>query len=328
MGLMEFVQLPAVLLVVSFVVSLIFGAIILHVLKQIQVGQHVREDGPESHLKKEGTPSMGGLIFLATIAFMTILMAIQYSNARGSLILLLVTTLLYGAIGFMDDYIKVVKKRSIGLYAWQKVILLLAVSGLFVYYIVEIMKLGTETYIPLVKQFVDLGYYVFIPFAILVLMSTTNVVNITDGLDGLATGIVVIIMAFFTMVGIAIDSKEIIIFSSIVTGSCLGFLVYNVNPAKVFMGDTGSLALGGAIGALSLMVQMPILLIVVAGVCVFEALSDIIQVVYYKTSGGKRVFKMAPFHHHLELCGWSEKKIVWTFWGITVALCAIGFLLV
>ncbi|MBP3283973.1 MAG: phospho-N-acetylmuramoyl-pentapeptide-transferase [Clostridia bacterium] len=321
-------KLQVGLLLASFVVSVFFGKLILHFLKKIHVEQHIRDDGPETHLKKEGTPSMGGLIFLASITFMTFLAAVRYTTARESLIVLLVTTLLYGGIGFIDDYIKVVKKRSTGLYAWQKVLLLLVVSGLFVYYIVEVMGLGTETYIPIVKKFFDLGYYVFIPFAILVMMSTTNVVNITDGLDGLATGIVVIIMAFFTMLGIAMDSIEIIIFSSIVTGSCLGFLVYNVNPAKVFMGDTGSLALGGAIGAVSLMVQMPILLIVVAGVCVAEALSDIIQVIYFKASGGKRIFKMAPLHHHFELCGWSEKKIVWTFWGLTIVLCAIGFLLV
>lgn len=321
-------ELQVILLLASFGVSVVLGLIILQILKNVHVGQHIRDDGPESHLKKEGTPSMGGLIFLASITFMMILAIIRYTTIREPLIVLLVTTLLYGGIGFIDDYIKIVKKRSTGLYAWQKVLLLLAVSGLFVYYIVEIMGIGTETYIPIVRTFMDLGYYVFIPFAILVLMSTTNVVNITDGLDGLATGIVIIIMAFFTMLGIAIDSKEVIVFSSIVTGSCLGFLVYNVNPAKVFMGDTGSLALGGAIGALSLITQRPILLIVVAGVCVLEALSDIIQVVYFKLSKGKRIFKMAPLHHHLELCGWSEKTIVWTFWGVTILLCAIGFLLV
>lgn len=321
-------ELQVILLLASFGVSVVLGLIILQILKNVHVGQHIRDDGPESHLKKEGTPSMGGLIFLASITFMMILAIIRYTTIREPLIVLLVTTLLYGGIGFIDDYIKIVKKRSTGLYAWQKVLLLLAVSGLFVYYIIEIMGIGTETYIPIVRTFMDLGYYIFIPFAILVLMSTTNVVNITDGLDGLATGIVIIIMAFFTMLGIAIDSKEVIVFSSIVTGSCLGFLVYNVNPAKVFMGDTGSLALGGAIGALSLITQRPILLIVVAGVCVLEALSDIIQVVYFKLSKGKRIFKMAPLHHHLELCGWSEKTIVWTFWGVTILLCAIGFLLV
>jgi len=321
-------KLQVILLLASFVGSVVLGAIILRVLKNIHVGQHIRDDGPESHLKKEGTPSMGGLIFLASITCMMFLAIIRYTTVREPLIVLLVTTLLYGGIGFLDDYIKVVKKRSTGLYAWQKVILLLAVSGLFVYYIVEIMGIGTETYIPFFKTSIDLGYYIFIPFAILVLMSTTNVVNITDGLDGLATGIVVIIMAFFTMLGIAIDSKEIIIFSSIVTGSCLGFLVYNVNPAKVFMGDTGSLALGGAIGAIALLVQRPVWLIVIAGVCVLEALSDIIQVVYFKVSHGKRVFKMAPLHHHLELCGWSEKKIVWVFWGLTVVLCGIGIWLI
>jgi len=321
-------ELQVGLLLASFGVSVVLGIIILYFLQKIHVGQNIREDGPESHLKKAGTPSMGGLIFLAAIAVMTFLSLLKYTTVQKELIVLLVTTLLFGGIGFIDDFIKVFKKRSTGLYAWQKMLLLLFVSGFFVYCVLEHLDLGTKTFIPLVREFVDLGTYLFIPFAILVLISTTNVVNITDGLDGLATGIVVILMAFFTMYGIAMNQIEIIIFSAIVTGSCLGFLVFNVNPAKVFMGDTGSLALGGAIGAISLMTQRPILLIVVAGVCVFEALSDIIQVLYFKFSGGKRVFKMAPFHHHLELCGWSEKKIVWTFWGLTIVLCGIGFLLV
>ena len=165
------------------------------------------------------------------------------------------------------------------------------------------------------------------PFAILVLISTTNVVNITDGLDGLATGITVIIMTFFTVISIALGNTSAMIFSAIVTGACLAFLVYNINPAKVFMGDTGSLALGGAIGAVSLILQVPLLLFIVAGICVIEALSDIIQVVYFKLSHGKRVFKMAPLHHHLELSGWSEKKIVWTFWLWSIVFAIIAFII-
>lgn len=312
----------------SFGITLVLGLIILQLLKKLQIGQHIRDDGPESHLKKEGTPSMGGLIFLAGITFMVLLALMQINTEHETLIGLLLVTLLFGTVGFIDDYIKVVKKRSLGLKAWQKVIMLLIVSGLFMAFLLKVLNIGTDTYIPFVRQFYDLGYYIFVPFAILVLMSTTNVVNITDGLDGLATGITVIIMTFFTVLGIALGNIPVMIFSAIVTGACLAFLVYNLNPAKIFMGDTGSLALGGAIGAVSLVLQMPILLILVAGICVLEALSDIIQVVYYKISGGKRVFKMAPLHHHLELSGWSEKKIVWNFWIWSIVFAIIAFILV
>lgn len=314
-----------ILLAASFGVTLVAGLLVEPVLKKIGAVQHVRDDGPETHAKKEGVLTMGGIIFLISAAFLIILSAINQHMLAPQLIVLLISMLAFGFIGAIDDYIKVSEKRSLGLAAWQKVILLLLVSGAVVFLILEVLKVGTSTYIPFVKQFYDLGYYFFIPFAILVLMSTTNVVNITDGLDGLATGIVIIIMTFFTMYGIAMDDKAIITFSVIMTGTCLGFLTYNMNPAKIFMGDVGSLALGGAIGTISLITETPLLLIVVAGVCVAEALSDIIQVVYFKFSKGKRIFKMAPLHHHLELSGWSERKIVWNFWIITVVLCVIGF---
>jgi len=315
-------------LVVSFLITLGLGFVILRLLKKMHVKQHIRNDGPESHLKKEGTPSMGGLIFLAGIAFMVLIALGQISTGHETLSGLLAVTLSFGFVGFIDDYIKAKKKRSLGLKAWQKMILLLIVSGLFTAYLLTGLNIGTSTYIPFIKQFFDIGYYLFVPFAILVLISTTNVVNITDGLDGLATGITVIIMTFFTVLAIALGNVSVMIFSAIVTGACLAFLVYNLNPAKVFMGDTGSLALGGAIGAVSLVLQMPILLILVAGICVIEALSDIIQVVYYKATGGKRIFKMAPLHHHLELSGWSEKKVVWTFWLWSIVFAVVAFILV
>jgi len=315
-------------LLAAFIITCILAIFILPLLKKFNISQHVRDDGPESHLKKEGTPSMGGLIFLAGITVVTYFaMGESPTNAK-TLFSLLMVTLAFGFIGFIDDYIKTKKGRSLGLLAWQKMILLLVVSGVFVAYMLFKLNIGTYTYIPILDKFFDLGYYIFVPFAILVLISTTNVVNITDGLDGLATGIVVIMMTFFTILAIALGNVAVMIFSAIVTGACLGFLVFNVNPARVFMGDTGSLALGGAVGAVSLLLQMPLLLILVAGVCVIEALSDIIQVVYYKKTGGKRIFKMAPLHHHLELSGWSEKKVVWTFWLLSIVFCAIAFIIV
>ena len=320
-------KLQVGLLIVSFLASLIAGHLVMPILKRLGVSQHIRDDGPESHLKKEGTPSMGGIIFLASMCFVGLMAMIKYPTSRQTLLILIGSTLIFGFIGFIDDYLKIKNKRSLGLYAWQKILLLLIASGAVTYCILEVLNLGTSTYIPFIRQFYDLNYYFFVPFAILVLLSTTNVVNITDGLDGLATGIIVVIMTFFTVLAISLGNNPVMIFSAIMTGACLGFLVYNMNPAKVFMGDTGSLALGGAIGAVSLVLQMPILLIFVAGVCVIEALSDIIQVVYFKLSHGKRVFKMAPLHHHLELSGWSEKKIVWHFWIYTIIFCVITFIL-
>lgn len=327
--IINFLNTPQVkYLIASFFVTVFFGIVILYFLRKFHISQHVRDDGPQSHLKKEGTPSMGGLIFLSGITFVTLLAMKLSPTSRMTLAGLLFVTLAFGFVGFIDDYIKTRKNRSLGLKAWQKMILLLVVSGLFTGYLLKFLNLGTETYIPIYKIFYDLGYYVFIPFAILVLLATTNTVNVTDGLDGLATGITVIIMTFFTALSIALGNTSATIFSATVTGACLAFLVYNLNPAKVFMGDTGSLALGGAIGAVSLVLQMPILLILVAGICVIEAVSDIIQVVYFKLSKGKRVFKMAPLHHHLELSGWSEKKIVWTFWIWSIVFAIIAFIIV
>jgi len=324
----SFFEVPQVrYLIITFLVTCILGVVILNILRNLHIGQHVRDDGPESHLKKEGTPSMGGWIFLSGITFMTLFAIIVSEQNRLTLLGLLVVTLAFGLVGFIDDYIKLKKVRSLGLKAWQKMGLLLVVSGLFTAFLLFGLNVGTETFVPIYKVYFNLGYYLFIPFSILVLISTTNVVNITDGLDGLAGGITVIIMTFFTVVSVALGNTGASLFSAIVTGACLGFLVYNLNPAKVFMGDTGSLALGGAIGAVSLVLQVPILLILVAGVCVLEALSDIIQVAYFKATKGKRIFKMAPLHHHLELSGWSEKKVVWVFWILSIVFAVIAFIL-
>ena len=310
-------------LIVSFVITVIAGSILLPLLKKLKVGQTVRDDGPQTHLSKSGTPNMGGLIFLVGIAITLLIGSIKYTSC----LYLLIFMFLFEAIGFIDDYIKVVLKRPMGFRAWQKMLGLLLISGAFVFYITFVLKNGTETYIPILKQFIDLGNWLYIPFALLVLLATTNSVNLTDGLDGLATGIMIIIMAFFTVVGISIDNIDVILFCAAITGSCLGFLVFNVNPAQVFMGDTGALALGGALGMVSLITQMPIILIVVAGICVMESVSDILQVFWFKKFK-KRIFKMAPLHHHFELCGWSERKVVWVFWIITIVLAVISLLII
>jgi phospho-N-acetylmuramoyl-pentapeptide-transferase len=296
-------------------------------LKKLNLGQNVRENGPESHLAKAGTPSMGGLIFLIPFTIFVLLIGNRYEGLKAIMFPLLIVTIAYGFIGFLDDYIKVKKNRSIGLYAWQKMLLLLIVSGGYVYYLLEIFGLNTYIYVPFFKVYIDLGIW-YIPFAILVLVSTTNVVNITDGLDGLAGGLMVIMLTFFAVYGIMNQINAITYISAILIGTCLGFLVYNINPARVFMGDTGSLALGGFLGAVALILQIPLVLLVIAGICVIEAISDILQVIYFKLTDGKRIFKMAPLHHHLELSGWSEKKVTRVFYMITIILCVIGILIV
>lgn len=321
------IPMQVALLISSFLVTLVGGALILPLLKKLNLGQNVRESGPESHLSKAGTPSMGGMIFLIPFIIFVLILGYRYEGLCRIMYPLLVVTLAYGLVGFIDDYIKVKKKRSTGLLAWQKMLLLLIVSGGYVYYLLEIFGVGTTIYLPILKIYVDLGIW-YIPFAILVLVSTTNVVNITDGLDGLAGGIMVIMLTFFAVYGIMNQINGITYISAILIGACLGFLVYNINPARVFMGDTGSLALGGFLGAIALMLQLPLVLLVIAGICVVEALSDIIQVIYFRATNGKRIFKMAPLHHHLELSGWSEKRVTRVFYAITIVLCFIGILIV
>jgi len=321
------IPIQVTLLLIAFGVTLCWGVLAIPLLKKLKVGQNVRQDGPETHLSKAGTPSMGGIIFLGSFTVIMLVLCYRYSGIVKTVMPLLLVTLGFAVIGFLDDYIKVVKKRSTGLYAWQKMLLLLAVSGAFVYYLTENLKIDTTTYVPFFDFYFELGK-LYIPFAILVLISTTNVVNITDGLDGLATGIMISIMVFFTVVGVMIQNSAITMLTATLTGACLGFLVFNINPARVFMGDTGSLALGGIMGALALVLKMPLILVIVAGVCVMEALSDIIQVVYFKLTNGKRIFKMAPLHHHFELSGMSETKVVWMFWIVTVLLCVWGIFLI
>lgn len=321
------IPMQVILLISSFLVTLVCGSLMLPLLKKLKLGQNVRSDGPESHLAKSGTPSMGGIIFLIPFAIFVLFLGYRYEGLRLIMFPILFVTLAYAFIGFLDDYIKVKKKRSVGLLAWQKMLLLLIVSGVYVYYLLEFAGIGTHIYLPFFKVYIDLGKW-YIPFAILVLLSTTNVVNITDGLDGLAAGVMVIMATFFAVYGIINEINAITYMSAVLVGACLGFLVYNINPARVFMGDTGSLALGGFLGAIALMLQLPLLLLVIAGVCVIEALSDIIQVVYFKLTKGKRIFKMAPLHHHLELSGWSEKQVTRVFYGITVILCVIGMFII
>jgi len=315
-------QVAAFLL--TFILSLIAGPIIIPMLRRLKFGQTVRDEGPSSHYKKMGTPIMGGLIFLIPIT----LVALFYSSRYPAIIPVIIVTLGFGLVGFIDDYIKVVKKRKDGLYWDQKMLGLLIVSVIFIFYSLNTNILNTEIIIPFmgIDYTINLPAWFFIIFTIFVLLAVTNAVNLTDGLDGLASGVTLIVMVFFTIVAM-VESEwdHLKIFSACVSGGCLGFLAFNIHPAKVFMGDTGSLALGGAVGALAILMKMPWILLIVGFIYVIEALSVIIQVASFKIRK-KRVFKMAPIHHHFELSGWKETKVVFVFWTATVICCIIALL--
>ena len=317
---MKFNFLVLLPVVIAFAISVCLCPIMIPFLKKLKFGQFVRDDGPESHLKKSGTPTMGGLIILCSIVITSLL----YMKTNPQILPVLFVTLGFGLVGFLDDYIKVVMKRSMGLHAWQKMIGQFIIVAVFAYYLANYTDLGTSVLIPFTGGMEwNMGFW-FYPFLFVVLLGTVNGTNFTDGLDGLLSSITVLTATFFTVVAIGTASglKPI---TCAAVGSLLGFLVYNVYPAKVFMGDTGSLALGGLIGATAVLLKMPIYIVIVGCVYLVEVLSVIIQVTYFKRTG-KRVFKMAPIHHHFELSGWPETKVVAIFSIITAILCLIGLM--
>lgn len=317
---MKFNFLVLLPVVIAFAISVCLCPIMIPFLKKLKFGQFVRDDGPESHLKKSGTPTMGGLIILCSIVIASLL----YMKTNPQILPVLFVTLGFGLVGFLDDYIKVVMKRSMGLHAWQKMIGQFIIVALFAYYLANYTELGTSVLIPFTGGMEwNMGFW-FYPFLFVVLLGTVNGTNFTDGLDGLLSSITVLTATFFTVVAIGTASGLEPITCAAV-GSLLGFLVYNVYPAKVFMGDTGSLALGGLIGATAVLLKMPIYIVIVGCVYLVEVLSVIIQVTYFKKTG-KRVFKMAPIHHHFELSGWPETKVVAIFSIITAILCLIGLM--
>ncbi|MDD6208450.1 MAG: phospho-N-acetylmuramoyl-pentapeptide-transferase [Clostridiales bacterium] len=304
---------------ISFAVSVLLSPLFIPFLKKLKFGQYVRDDGPQSHLKKNGTPTMGGLIILCSI----VLTSLVFIKDHKGMIPVLFVTLGFGLIGFLDDYIKVVMKRSLGLRAWQKIVTQLLVTGVFCYYLLKSEQFGTDTIIPFFGT-VTMPMYLFIPFLFIAVLGTVNGVNLTDGLDGLASSVTVCVATFFTVTALSVGSGISPITGAVV-GSLLGFLVYNVYPASVFMGDTGSLALGGFVAASAFMLKMPWFILIVGLIYLVESLSVMLQVAYFKITHGKRLFKMAPIHHHFELCGWSETRIVAVFSIITAMLCLIAF---
>ena len=322
-----------IMMAVSFVITVILAMIIIPILKKIKIGQIERDDGPQSHLKKQGTPTMGGIIFMVSII---ICVTISYlflnfngkTEAAQNLLPILVLTIGFGVIGFIDDFKKLVLHNTKGLSPKRKMLGLFLISVAYTLFIIKFSSVGTATLIPFAKIIVDLPIYIYIPFAILVILATTNAINLTDGIDGLSSSVCAIIITCLTVIAMIKGNTEIVIFGSITVGAILGFLMFNLHPAKVFMGDTGSLFLGGVISGIALYLKVPLLLLVIALIPILETLSVIMQVLYFKKTGGKRLFKMAPLHHHFELSGWTENKVVMIFAVITLLVCIIGILAV
>lgn len=297
------------------------GPLLIPALHRLKFGQSIRDDGPKTHLKKQGTPTMGGVIFFFTLTLGGIFLA------KDSLTFwfLLASALGFGLIGFVDDYIKIIKHRSLGLTAGQKIIAQVILSALLVYAALKILGISTQLIIPGTSIVIDLGWG-YIPLAMFLLIGTTNAVNLTDGLDGLAAGITLIVASGFGLIGYIGNFYSATVFAAVLAGSCLSFLFFNLHPAKIFMGDTGSFVLGGAVAALAIVTKTELFLPIMGAVYVAEVLSDIIQVSVYKAKK-KRVFRMAPLHHHFELGGWKEQKVVYTFWIAAAVAVAIGLIL-
>lgn len=304
---------------IAFALSVILGPVVIPILRKMKMGQTEREEGVQSHLAKAGTPTMGGVIILASI----LLTSLIYIKDYPKIIPILFVTLGFGLIGFLDDYLKVVKKHPDGLLPKQKMGLQILVTGVFAFYMVKIAEIPLTWLIPFSGgKFIDWGFLA-IPLMFVVIIGTVNGVNFTDGLDGLASSVTVLVATFFTVVAIGTKSGIEPVTCAVV-GALLGFLLFNVYPASVFMGDTGSLALGGFVASTAYMLQMPLFIVIVGLIYLVEVLSVMIQVTYFKKTGGKRIFKMAPIHHHFELCGWSETRVVAVFSIVTAILCLIA----
>ena len=316
---MEFQVVIPVL--IAFAISVILGPVIIPFLRKLKMGQTERTEGVQSHLKKAGTPTMGGVIFLIGTA----VTALFYVKDYPKIIPVLFLTLGFGIIGFLDDYLKVVLKRSDGLMPAQKFSLQVVLTAIFVFYIVRYTDISLTMRIPFWSgHFLNLGWLAY-PILFFAVIGTVNGVNFTDGLDGLASSVTLIVAVFFSVVSIGLKSGIEPITCAVV-GSLMGFLLFNVYPAKVFMGDTGSLALGGFVAGTAYVMQMPLFILLVGLIYLIEVLSVMIQVTYFKATHGKRIFKMAPIHHHFELCGWSETRVVAVFSVVTAVMCMIALL--
>ncbi len=307
--------------IISFAISAILCPIAIPFLKRLKFGQPIREEGPKEHLKKSGTPVMGGIVFLAAI----LITSIFYIKDNPKIAPILFVTLGFGLVGFLDDFIKVVMKNPKGLLPWQKMLGQFLVAAVFAVYLMRFSDVGTGAIIPFTGgKILDMGIF-FLPIFFFIVLGTVNGANFTDGLDGLCTSVTLLIAVFFTMVALGAN-VGIGPITGAVVGALMGFLLFNVHPAKVFMGDTGSLALGGFVVSAAYMLQLPLFLPMIALIYMTEILSVIIQVTYFKKTGGKRLFKMSPIHHHFELCGWSETRVTAVFSIVTTIMCLLAYL--
>ena len=318
-------------LIITFILTVIMSLIIIPILRKLKVGQQERDDGPKSHLKKQGTPTMGGIIIILAVIIICAFLYYYYTHktiepiVAKNLIPLVLVSVGFGIVGFVDDFKKLVLKNTKGLSPRAKMIGLLIIAVGYVVYLTKVLNIGTDIYIPFAKTSLILPIWIYIPFAILVMLATTNAINLTDGIDGLSSSVTTIMLTCLTVIAIILNIKEITLFGSCLSGACLGFLLFNLYPSKVMMGDTGSLFLGGAVAAMALYLKMPLILLIIAIIPIAETLSVMIQVAYFKKTGN-RVFKMTPLHHHFELSGWKENKIVSVFSIITLIMCVIGVL--
>ena len=323
------------IILLSFVMTVVLAFIIIPILKKLKIGQIERVEGPQSHLKKQGTPTMGGIIMIIVIILVGAVMFIDYARSidagekqvAQNLLPIIAVTVGFGVIGLIDDLKKLIGKNTEGLKPAYKMLGLLIVSVGFSLYLTEVMHFEPQIYIPFADVYFTFPVWLYVPFVVLVFLATTNAINLTDGIDGLSTSVTTRILTCLTIISVIFGIKEVTVFGSILIGTCLGFLLFNLYPAKVMMGDTGSLLLGGAIAGIAIYLKMPLLLLIIALVPILETLSVIIQVAYFKKTGN-RIFKMAPLHHHFELSGWKENKIVSVFSIVTLICCALGLMVI
>ena len=319
---MDTLKISIVSLLVAFIIVWLVMPRVLPILHRLHFGQAIREEGPQSHMKKSGTPTMGGLVIQGAVLIAVVIISLFTKKWDFFPLIVMVA---FGAIGFIDDFIKVSKKHNLGLRAWQKLVLQFVAALAVALYAAWTPAIGTELVIPFMGTTVDFGFW-YVPFTFFAVVAVTNAVNLTDGLDGLASGVTAIVCIFFLAMAVALNQVSTAVFSGAVIGACLGFLRYNSNPAEIFMGDTGSMALGGAVIVMAIITRMQIFVLIAGLLYVIEALSVVIQVGYFKLTHGKRFFKMAPIHHHFELKGWSETRVVTVFWIVTAVFVALAFL--
>ena len=319
------IRTALIICAVAFVVTAAIGPVVIRYLRKMKFGQKILEIGPKWHMNKQNIPTMGGFMFIIGIAIAVVAGNLLVGGLAVPSLAVLGLAVAYGAVGLVDDYAKIKKKENAGLTPKQKLVLQILVAAVFIL-VLFLQSDGLPViWIPFTDIAIPLPWPLYIIFAAFVIVGADNAVNLTDGIDGLAAGVTLPVAIFFVAVGIARQDAGVMIFAAALAGGLAAFLIFNFNPAKVFMGDTGSLFLGGAVAGLAFACDMPLVLLLVGLIYIIETLSVILQVTYFKISGGKRLFKMAPIHHHFEMCGWGEKKIVLVFSGITVLLCLLAY---